>query len=70
MSTITIPRKEYKKLRRHAAAYHKLAGVLFKTVVKDPVEDVVGDFRKTGLYTEVFLRDLGEGLRRSSYVRR
>lgn len=70
MSTVTIPQKEYKKLRKQAAAYHKLAGTLFKSVVKDPVEDVVDDFRKTGLYTEAFLHDLGEGLRRSSYISR
>ena len=69
MSTVTIPQKEYRKLRRQAAAYHKLAGTLFKSVVRDPVEDVVEDFRKTELYTEAFLRDLKEGLQKSSYAR-
>ena len=69
MGTVTIPQKEYRKLRRQAAAYRKLAGTLFKSVVRDPVEDVVEDFRKTELYTEAFLRDLKEGLQKSSYAR-
>ncbi len=32
------------------------------------VEEVVDDFRKTGLYSEAFLKDLEEGLRETSFV--
>lgn len=61
-----IPKSEYLKLQRHATAYQKLVGFLFKSVVRDPVEDIVNDFKKTNLYTEGFLRDLKDGLQKSS----
>ena len=67
MDRITIPRSEYLRLRRQANAYQKMAGRLFETVVKDPIQDVVEDFRKTNFYTDGFLIDLEDGLRKSSY---
>lgn len=67
MNTVTIPKKEYRKLKEQAAAYHKLAGIVFKPPRRAPVKEVVGDFRKTGLYTGAFLKDLEDGLRRSSH---
>lgn len=67
MSEVTIPKTEYVKLRRRAAAYEKLLGVLFQAVARDPIDEVVEDFRATGVYTDAFLRDLGDGLRKSSY---
>lgn len=67
MNTVIVPKQEYTKLRKKAAAYEKLAGALFKAVARDPIEEVVEDFRTTGLYTDLFLRDLGDGLRKSSY---
>ena len=66
MSTVTLPTKEYKRLQQQATAYRKLVGKLFATVVQDPVRDIVEDFHKTGLYEEAFLRDLEDGLRKSS----
>ena len=62
-----MPKHEYAKLRRRAAAYEKLAGALFEAVARDPIEEIMEDFRATGLYTDLFLRDLGDGLRKSSY---
>ncbi len=70
MGTVTLSRNEYLKLKRQAQAYRKLAGRFFETALKDPFEDVVADFRKTGLYEARFLTDLGEGLRRSSYFQK
>lgn len=70
MSTVSIPKNEYLKLRKQAGAYRKLVGKMFETVLRDPVEDFVEDFRKTDLYTEDFLRDLGDGLRKSSYYKK
>ena len=69
MATITIPRTEYRGLKRQSAAYKKLATRLFDAVVKDDVATVVEDFRKTGLYTDGFLEDLASGLSKSSYNR-
>ncbi|MFH1233431.1 MAG: hypothetical protein V1649_02145 [Patescibacteria group bacterium] len=68
MATITIPKTEYLKLQRQARAYEKLTGRLFEFIVRNPVEEVVEDFRRTDLYTEKFLDDLKDGLCKSSYV--
>ena len=69
MDNITISKKEYSKLRTKAKAYEKLAGEVFRNVLKDPVKEVVDDFRKTGLYTDEFLIDFENGLRKSSYAK-
>lgn len=70
MDNITISKKEYSKLKLKAKAYEKLAGEVFKNVLKDPVKEVVDDFRKTGLYSDEFLIDLENGLRKSSYTKK
>lgn len=67
MVQITISKNEYAKLRRKADAYERLASRIFDVVVKDPIHEVVDDFRMTGLYTQAFLEDLESGLRKSSY---
>ena len=41
-----------------------------ESVIADPVDVVVHDFRATRLYTERFLNDLDQGLRASSYDKR
>ncbi len=69
METITISKKEYKKLLSQSKAYEKLAKDFFESVVKDPVDEVVSDFKKTNLYTNEFLEDLESGLRKSSYIK-
>lgn len=65
-----MPKTEYEKLKKQAAAYRQIAGRLFEAVLKDPAEEVVEDFRKTGLYNESFLNDLENGLRKSSYTKK
>lgn len=67
MNKITISKNEYQKLQRQAEGYRKLAGRVFEFLIKDSPEDVVEDFRKTNLYTEGFLKDLKDGLKKSSY---
>ncbi|OHA14324.1 MAG: hypothetical protein A3G49_05885 [Candidatus Sungbacteria bacterium RIFCSPLOWO2_12_FULL_41_11] len=67
MNKIVIPKTEYIKLQKQAAAYRKLAQKLFESVLRDTVGDTVEDFQRTNLYSENFLRDLEEGLRESSY---
>jgi len=67
MSQITISKKEYIQLKNQSQAYKKVASNLFAAILKDPIEDVVNDFKKTRLYTNKFLSDLENGLRRSSY---
>lgn len=67
MSDITISKAEYRRLKQQASAYRKLTMHLFESIVKAPIEDVVENFRSTDLYTDDFLKDLEEGLRKSSY---
>lgn len=69
MSNITISKREYQKLKQQAKAYQKLTKHLFESLIQSPIETVVKDFRKTDLYTEEFLKDLEEGLRKSSYAK-
>lgn len=66
MNTITLPRPEYETLRKKARAYEELAGLFFKKTRVDSVDDIVSDFRKTGLYSKEFLVDLKTGLELSS----
>lgn len=70
METIAIAKTEYTQLRRQASAYKKMAQNLHGLLLRDSVEEVVVDFRKTGLYEENFLSDLEQGLRRSSYAKK
>ncbi|MEK7098982.1 MAG: hypothetical protein AAB916_00505 [Patescibacteria group bacterium] len=69
MDTIVIPKTEYRRLRREADAYKKMAGDLNALILHDSVSEAVDDFKKTGLYTDEFINDLETGLRRSSYAR-
>lgn len=70
MATVKVPEKEYKRLSRQAWAFRVFASHVFESVLRDPVEDVVEDFWKTGKYTPAFLLDLEDGLRKSSLARR
>lgn len=69
METITIPKSEYKKLLSRAKAYEKLAGSIFENAIKDPVNETISDFKKTNLYTVDFLKDLEDGLKKSSLAK-
>lgn len=67
MSKVAIPKIEYARLRRQAIAYRKLAEKFFQSVMRDPLDAVSEDFKATGLYSDGFLRDLRDGLKKSSY---
>jgi len=67
MSTITLPKIEYLKLKKEANAYRRIKTHLFESLIQDPIDKVVQDFKETHLYSEAFLQDLERGLRRSSY---
>ena len=68
MSEVAISKEEYRQLKQQAKAYKKLTGHLFEFVIRDRVEDVVKDFRKTKLYTNEFIKELEDGLQKSSYT--
>lgn len=67
MTTVTMPKIEYLKLKREANAYRNIKTHLFESLVQDPVDKVIRDFEQTKLYSKAFLQDLEKGLRRSSY---
>lgn len=70
MTKVIIPKTEYQQLKRQAEAYRRFVARFFESFIKDPIEQVVEDFRKADLYTEEFLKDLESGLRKSSYVKK
>ncbi len=65
--TITLSKTEYDKLKKQARAYKVLASQFFTSKIKDPIKDIVDDFKNTDIYTDEFLKDLEKGLRKSSY---
>lgn len=67
---ISLSEGEYRRLRQESQAYRTLAARVFEIPLRDPIEDVVSDFRATELYSDQFLSDLEEGLRKSSYAHR
>lgn len=68
MDKITISKTKYEQLKKQAAAYKKFAAKFYEFVVKDTIGEIVEDFNKTNLYTNEFLYDLENGLRKSSYT--
>jgi hypothetical protein len=67
MDTIKIDKKEYKRLLRVESAYKKIVGEVYNSKLNDSVNDVIKDFDETKLYSAEFLKDLGEGLKQSTY---
>jgi len=70
MVEVAVSKTEYEKLKRQATAYRRFAKKFFELIIKDPIKEVVEDFRKTNLYTKEFLKDLESGLRKSSYAKK
>ncbi|MEK7673610.1 MAG: hypothetical protein AAB371_00205 [Patescibacteria group bacterium] len=67
MNRVIIAEKEYQDLKKQAKAYRNLVSKVFESAIKDPISEVVDDFKKTNFYSEDFLVDLENGLRKSSY---
>lgn len=71
MTTITLPKIEYINLKKRAEAFdNMIAGInpsFFFVPVEKSRNKIISDFSKTGLYNKEFLKDLGKGLKRSSF---
>ena len=67
METVTIPKSEYIRLNKISEIYNNLAKTVFENIINDPIDEVVKEFRDTGLYTSEFIDDLEAGLKKSSY---
>ena len=70
MASVTIPKTEYQRLEREAKAYRKFAERFFESVLEDSVPSIMRDFKETGLYSEEFLLDLENGLKKSAHVKK
>jgi predicted transcriptional regulator len=64
MSRITISKTEYSKLRKESKAYQDLMVGLFEQIIKNPIENIVDDFRASNIYSKKFITDLESGLRK------
>lgn len=67
--SVIVPKNEYARLKQQAKAYRILVSKVFEMNLRDPVGDIVTDFKDTGLYTNAFLKDFEIGLRKSSYTK-
>ena len=62
---VTLPKREYSRLKQQAKAYRDIIAKMFEMPLRDTVSEVVSDFRSSNLYTDKFLIDLEDGLRKS-----
>lgn len=71
MSTVTIPKKEYRELLDKKLRYEYLRHIMEGNVFAPPptrgTKRILADFRATKLYSPAFLSSLKRGLKRSSY---
>ena len=67
---VTLPKTEYLRLKKLAQAYKNIAARMFEMPLRDPIDEVLADFKATKLYTKEFLSDLETGLRNSSYMQK
>ena len=64
--TETRLRKRYLDIALNA----EVKELFFKKAKSEPVSEIVEDFKKTGLYSKLFLRDLKDGLEKSSRAKK
>ena len=71
MTTIVIPKKEYKNLLEKSFRYDYLRQAIELDIFDSPkirdIKEIVKEFKNTKLYNQKFLDSLKQGLNRSSY---
>ncbi len=71
MANITISQKEYQQLLDTKLRYEYFRGIFDRNLFSPPPtksgKTVISAFRKTGKYSEKFLKSLARGLKKSSY---
>jgi len=68
METITISKAEYEELKSQSFLYKKLASDFFESLKSNNLTNVMNDFKNTNLYSDEFLKELEDGLSKSSYL--
>ena len=64
--TITLEKKEYIALKKDAESYRKIMSNMFEKAISSPASEIVKDFKLTAKYSDEFIRDLENGLLKSS----
>lgn len=64
MTTVTIPKATYERLKRHAEAYRRIAANFFKTAIEGSAHDVLEDLQDHVRF-EIAARE-SKGKKRSS----
>lgn len=73
MQTVTISKKEYEELiekkRRYEYLYQIIESDIFSPPPTKDINEIINDFKKTGIYNQKFISSLEKGLKRSSYFK-
>lgn len=73
MQTVTISKKEYAELLekklRYEYLYQIIEGDIFSPPPTKDIKELIGAFKKTGLYNQNFIDSIEKGLKRSSYFK-
>lgn len=68
-NTISVSKIEYERLRNIAERYALLRSAVVEDFFEEPptkdVNQIIKEFRETGLYNEKFLQSLADGLKES-----
>lgn len=69
--TITLEAAEYRRLKIKAERYETIRQLIAEDFFSSPPtknrDKIIREFRKTGLYSDAFLKSFGKGLRDSAF---
>ncbi len=73
MQTVTISKKEYEELIEKKLRYEYLHQIIESDIFSPPptkdIKEIIGAFKKTGIYNQEFIDSLKKGLKRSVYFK-
>lgn len=73
MQTVTISKKEYDELIEKKLRYEYLHQIIESDIFSPPptkdIKEIIGAFKKTGIYNQEFIDSLKKGLKRSVYFK-
>lgn len=73
MQTVTISKKEYEELIEKKLRYEYLHQIIESDIFSPPptkdIKEIIGAFKKTGIYNQEFIDSLKKGLKRSVHFK-
>lgn len=73
MQTVTISKKEYEELIEKKLRYEYLHQIIESDIFSPPptkdIKEIIGAFKKTGIYNQQFIDSLKKGLKRSVHFK-